>query len=163
MALAAKLPLSFFLMILVVILLFGKVRQSLIIWLTVPLSIIGVTTGLLLANKPFDFMALLGFLSLTGMLIKNGIVLIDEIDLEIAKGKETFQAVVDSALSRARPVSMAALTTIMGVAPLLFDPFFASMAVLIMCGLAFATLLTLFVVPILYTLLLNNPSKKIPS
>lgn len=152
MALAAKLPISFLLMILVVILLFGKVRQSLIIWLTVPLSIIGVTIGLLLARKPFDFMALLGFLSLTGMLIKNGIVLIDEIDLEISQGKEKFKAVVDSAISRARPVSMAALTTIMGVAPLLVDPFFASMAVLIMFGLAFATLLTLFVVPILYTL-----------
>lgn len=152
MALAAKLPLSFLLMILVVILLFGKVRQSLIIWLTVPLSIIGVTIGLLLARKPFDFMALLGFLSLTGMLIKNGIVLIDEIDLEISEGKEKFRAVVDSAISRARPVSMAALTTIMGVAPLLFDPFFASMAILIMFGLAFATILTLFVVPILYTL-----------
>jgi multidrug efflux pump subunit AcrB len=157
-ALAAKLPLSFLLMILVVILLFGKVRQSLIIWLTVPLSIIGVTTGLLLARKPFDFMALLGFLSLTGMLIKNGIVLIDQIDLEIAEGKERLKAVIDSAISRARPVSMAALTTIMGVAPLLFDPFFSSMSVLIMFGLAFATLLTLFVVPILYTLFFNIKS-----
>ncbi|MBX9787077.1 MAG: efflux RND transporter permease subunit [Alphaproteobacteria bacterium] len=155
MALAAKLPISFLLMILVVILIFGKVRQSLIIWLTVPLSIIGVTIGLLLARMPFDFMALLGFLSLTGMLIKNGIVLIDEIDIEISEGKERFKAVVDSSISRARPVSMAALTTIMGVAPLLFDPFFASMAVLIMFGLAFATILTLFVVPILYTLLFN--------
>lgn len=153
MALAAKLPLSFLLMILVVILLFGKVRQALIIWLTVPLSIIGVTIGLLLAQKPFDFMALLGFLSLTGMLIKNGIVLIDEIDLQISEGKEKLKAVIDSAISRARPVSMAALTTIMGVAPLLFDPFFSSMSVLIMFGLAFATILTLFVVPILYTLL----------
>jgi multidrug efflux pump subunit AcrB len=155
MALAAQLPASFILMVLVVILLFGKVRQSLIIWLTVPLSIIGVTVGLLSTQKPFDFMALLGFLSLTGMLIKNGIVLIDQIDLEIDSGKEKLKAVVDSAISRARPVSMAALTTIMGVAPLLFDPFFASMAVLIMSGLAFATLLTLFVIPILYTLFFN--------
>lgn len=156
-ALAAKLPVSFLLMILVVILLFGKVRQSLIIWLTVPLSIIGVTVGLLLAAKPFDFMALLGFLSLTGMLIKNGIVLIDQIDLEISEGKEKFKAVIDSAISRVRPVSMAALTTIMGVAPLLFDPFFASMAVLIMFGLAFATILTLFVVPVFYTLFFKIP------
>jgi len=152
MALAAKLPASFLLMILVVILLFGKVRQSLIIWLTVPLSIIGVTIGLLFTQKPFDFMALLGFLSLTRMLIKNGIVLIDQIDLEINEGKERLKAVIDSAISRVRPVSMAALTTIMGVAPLLFDPFFASMAVLIMSGLAFATLLTLFVIPVFYTI-----------
>ncbi len=151
-ALAANLPLSFLMMIIVVILLFSKVRQPLIIWLTVPLSIIGVTVGLLLFNRPFDFMALLGFLSLTGMLIKNGIVLIDQIDLEIAQGKEKLKAVIDSAVSRARPVSMAALTTILGVSPLIFDPFFASMAILIMFGLAFATLLTLFVVPILYTI-----------
>jgi len=162
-ALAAKLPASFLLMILVVILLFGKVRQSLIIWLTVPLSIIGVTIGLLSTQKPLDFMALLGFLSLTGMLIKNGIVLIDQIDLEINLGKEKLKAVIDSAISRARPVSMAALTTIMGVAPLLFDPFFASMAVLIMFGLAFATLLTLFVIPVLYTLFFSishNPKRE---
>lgn len=152
MALASKLPISFLLMVLIVILLFGKIRQPLIIWLIVPLSIIGVTIGLLLARKPFDFMALLGFLSLTGMLIKNGIVLIDQIDLEISEGKEKLKAVIDSAISRARPVSMAALTTIMGVAPLLFDPFFSSMSVLIMFGLAFATILTLFIVPVLYTL-----------
>ncbi len=151
-ALGSKLPLSFILMIIVVILLFSKIRQPLIIWLTVPLSIIGVTFGLLLANKPFDFMALLGFLSLTGMLIKNAIVLIDQIDLEIREGKEKLLAVVDSAVSRVRPVSLAALTTILGVAPLVFDPFFVSMAVLIMSGLAFATLLTLFVVPVLYTI-----------
>lgn len=156
-ALAANLPLSFLLMILVVILLFSKVRQPLIIWLTVPLSIIGVTIGLLLFYKPFDFMALLGFLSLTGMLIKNGIVLIDQIDLEIAEGKEKLTAVIDSAVSRARPVSMAAITTILGVSPLLLDPFFVSMAVLIMFGLAFATILTLFVVPILYTLFFKIP------
>ncbi len=151
-ALASKLPIGFVLMILVVILLFSKLKQPLIIWLTVPLSIIGVTIGLLIARKPFDFMALLGFLSLTGMLIKNAIVLIDQIDIDIAEGKEKLQAVVDSAISRARPVSLAALTTILGVAPLLFDPFFVSMAVLIMSGLAFATVLTLFVVPVLYTI-----------
>lgn len=159
-ALASKLPIGFVMMILVVILLFSKLKQPLIIWLTVPLSIIGVTIGLLIARKPFDFMALLGFLSLTGMLIKNAIVLIDQIDLDIAEGKEKLQAVVDSAISRARPVCLASLTTILGVAPLLFDPFFASMAVLIMSGLAFATMLTLFVVPVLYTVFFRIPYKK---
>jgi multidrug efflux pump subunit AcrB len=158
-ALNSKLPISFILMILVVILLFSKVKQPLIIWLTVPLSIIGVTIGLLLAREPFDFMALLGFLSLTGMLIKNAIVLIDQIDLEIAQGKEKFQAVVDSTVTRVRPVSLAALTTILGVAPLVFDRFFASMAVLIMSGLTFATVLTLFVVPVLYTIFFKIPAQ----
>jgi multidrug efflux pump subunit AcrB len=159
-ALGSKLPLSFMLMILTVILLFSRVRQPLIIWLTVPLSIIGVTAGLLIAGLPFDFMALLGFLSLTGMLIKNAIVLIDQIDIEILEGKEKFQAVIDSAVTRVRPVSMAALTTIMGVVPLLWDPFFKSMAMLIMSGLAFATVLTLFVVPVLYTIFFHIPYRE---
>lgn len=155
-ALGSKLPLSFVLMILVVILLFSKVLQPLIIWLTVPLSLIGVTIGLLLSGLPFDFMALLGFLSLTGMLIKNAIVLIDQIDIEVDQGKEIYEAVIDSTVSRVRPVTMAALTTIMGVVPLLLDPFFKSMAMLIMSGLAFATLLTLFVVPVLYTIFIGK-------
>ena len=158
-ALAAQLPMSVLAMILMVVLLFGALRQPLIIWLTVPLSVIGVYVGLFVADKPFDFMALLGFLSLSGMLIKNAIVLIDQIDLEIAEGKDRLQAVIDSSVGRVRPVSMAAVTTVLGMTPLLFDAFFSSMAVLIMFGLSFATLLTLYVVPILYTLLFKIPIK----
>jgi len=150
--LSTKLPMSFLLMFVIVFFLFGKAKQPLIIWLTVPLAIIGVTIGLLATNKPFDFMALLGFLSLTGMLIKNAIVLIDQIDLEIASGKEAFKAVIESSASRVRPVSMAAITTVLGMLPLIPDAFFTNMAVLIMSGLSFATLLTLFVIPILYTI-----------
>ncbi len=145
-------------MVLVVIFLFNAIRQPLIIWLTVPLSLIGVTIGLLLFKQPFGFMALLGLLSLSGMLIKNAIVLINQIDLEIGEGKERFLAVVDSGVSRLRPVAMAALTTILGMIPLLQDAFFISMAVTIMCGLAFATLLTLIVVPVIYTIFFRIPS-----
>jgi multidrug efflux pump subunit AcrB len=142
----------FGLMVLLVVILFNSIKKTLIIWLTVPLSIIGVTAGLLMFNQPFGFMALLGLMSLAGMLIKNAIVLIDQIDLEMKSGKVPFQAIVDSGVSRLIPVSMAALTTILGMTPLLQDAFFISMAVTIMFGLGFATILTLIVVPVLYAI-----------
>jgi multidrug efflux pump subunit AcrB len=148
--LSAKLPVIFLLMVLAVIILFNSIKKPLIIFLTVPLAIIGVTVGLLLMKQPFGFMALLGFLSLTGMLIKNSIVLIDEINMQIASGKNPFMAIVDSGVSRVRPVSMAAMTTVLGMIPLLTDAFFVAMAVTVMFGLAFATVLTLIVVPVLY-------------
>ena len=103
-------------------------------------------------------MALLGLMSLAGMLIKNAIVLIDEIDTQLAGGKEPFQAVVDSGTSRLIPVSMAALTTILGMIPLLKDAFFIAMAVTIMFGLGFATILTLVVVPVLYAIFFRVPN-----
>ena len=95
---------------------------------------------------------LLGLLSLAGMLIKNAVVLIDEIDTQLAGGKPGFEAIVDSGVSRLIPVSMAAATTILGMLPLLQDAFFIAMAVTIMFGLGFATLLTLIVVPVLYAI-----------
>jgi multidrug efflux pump subunit AcrB len=104
-------------------------------------------------------MAILGFLSLIGMLVKNSIVLVDEADSEIRAGKQKLTAVTDAAVSRARPVFLGALTTILGVAPLLADPFFKSMAVTIMFGLAFATLLTLIVIPLLYAILFKIPNQ----
>ena len=158
--LAASIPIYFGMMVLVVIFLFNAFRQPLIIWLTVPLSLIGVTAGLLIFNQPFGFMALLGVMSLSGMLIKNAIVLVDQINLEIREGKERFQAVVDSGVSRMMPVCMAALTTIMGMIPLLSDGFFVAMAVTIMFGLGFATVLTLIVVPVLYATFFKIPYKK---
>lgn len=148
--LLASLPMFIVIMVLVTISLFNSLRQPLIIWLTVPLAIIGVTVGLLTTQQPFGFMALLGFLSLMGMLIKNAIVLIDQINLELAEGKALLPAIVDSGASRLRPVAMAALTTAMGMIPLLFDAFFVSMAVTIIAGLMFATMLTMIVVPVLY-------------
>jgi len=97
-------------------------------------------------------MAILGILALTGMLIKNAIVLIDQFDDEINEGKPRMQAVIDAAVSRVRPVSLGVLTTVLGVIPLLWDPFFNSLAVVIICGLSFATILTLIVVPALYAI-----------
>jgi multidrug efflux pump subunit AcrB len=144
-------------MVLIVIFLFNAFRQPLIIFLTVPLAIIGVSGGLLSFSQPFGFMALLGFLSLTGMLIKNSIVLIEEINRQIAEGVDRFKAVVDSGVSRMRPVSMAAATTILGMIPLLQDAFFVAMAVTIMAGLLVATILTLVVVPVLYAIFFRIP------
>ncbi|PKM37445.1 MAG: MFS transporter [Gammaproteobacteria bacterium HGW-Gammaproteobacteria-10] len=151
-ALGAQLPAGFLVMLVISILLFGKVRQPLIIWLVVPMSVCGVVIGLLTANLPFTFMALLGLLSLSGMLMKNAIVLVDEIDAQILEGKHGHTAIVDAGVSRLRPVFLAAGTTILGMIPLLTDAFFASMAVTIMGGLAFATVLTLIAVPVLYAL-----------
>ncbi|CAG20790.1 efflux RND transporter permease subunit [Photobacterium profundum] len=143
-------PMGYLFMFLITIFLFNKVKEAVIVWATVPLAIIGVTTGLLVLNTPFGFMALLGFLSLSGMLVKNGIVLLDQIEIEISSGKDKYQAVVDAAVSRVRPVCMAAITTVLGMIPLLPDVFFKPMAVTIMFGLGFATVLTLIVVPVLY-------------
>lgn len=152
-AIFGSLPLGYLAMFAITVLLFNSVKQPLVIWATVPLAIVGVSAGLLLMNAAFSFMALLGLLSLSGMLIKNGIVLVDQINIELDSGKEPYKAVFDSGVSRVRPVAMAAITTILGMIPLLFDVFFQSMAVTIMFGLGFATVLTLIVVPVLYTML----------
>ncbi|MDG2304609.1 MAG: efflux RND transporter permease subunit [Candidatus Binatia bacterium] len=149
---AASLPMFFVMMVLIVIGLFNALRQPLIIWLMVPLALIGVTLGLLVTGQPFGFMSLLGFMSLSGMLVKNAIVLIDEIDLQRRNGLETYQAILDSGVSRLRPVAMAALTTALGMMPLFLDDFFISMAVTIVFGLMFATVLTMVVIPVLYSI-----------
>ncbi|OQQ10455.1 MFS transporter [Vibrio splendidus] len=151
-SLFTTMPMGYLFMFLITVFLFNSVKEPLIVWLTVPLALIGVTTGLLALNTPFGFMALLGFLSLSGMLLKNGIVLLDQIEIEMKSGKDPYVAVVDAALSRVRPVCMAAITTILGMIPLLPDIFFKPMAVTIMFGLGFATVLTLIVVPVLYRL-----------
>ena len=155
---ASTLPVFLLLMILTTIALFNSLKQPLIIWFCVPLALIGVTGGLLVTAQPFGFMALLGFLSLSGMLIKNAIVLIDQINLEISEGKELLTGIIDAGVSRLRPVSMAAATTALGMVPLLFDAFFVAMAVTIIFGLLFATVLTMVVVPVLYAVLYRVPS-----
>jgi len=109
-----------------------------------------VTWGLLLASQPFGFTSLLGFLSLSGMLIKNAIVLVDEIEIQKRQGSPLLRAIVDSGVSRLRPVAMAALTTALGLLPLFTDAFFIAMAVTIVAGLMVATVLTMIVVPVLY-------------
>ncbi|MEM9706453.1 MAG: efflux RND transporter permease subunit [Pseudomonadota bacterium] len=150
--LASTFPFAFGAMILTVVLLFNAVRQPAVIWLLVPLSIVGVVIGLVTTQIPLEFMGILGVLSLSGLLIKNAIVLVDQMDLEIGEGKPRFDAVVDSAASRVRPVLMGSLTTVLGVLPLITDAFFRSMAVVLVFGLSFATLLTLIVAPVLYAI-----------
>jgi multidrug efflux pump subunit AcrB len=159
-SLGATVPIFAGLMMLIVLMLFNSIRKTLVIWLTVPLSIIGVTVGLLTLNQPFGFMALLGLMSLSGMLIKNAVVLLDEINAQLDAGKAAFHAIVDSGVSRLIPVSMAASTTILGLIPLLGDAFFIAMAVTIMFGLGFATILTLIVVPVLYAVFFKVPHEQ---
>lgn len=159
-SLGRQLPLGFLVMLTISILLFNKVRQPLILWLVVPMSVTGMVLGLLISGLPFTFTALLGFLSLSGMLIKNAIVLVEEIDLRRASGDPDYDAVVAGSVSRLRPVVLAAGTTIFGMLPLLPDAFFASMAVTIMGGLAFASVLTLLAVPVLYAILFRIRSPR---
>jgi multidrug efflux pump subunit AcrB len=139
-------------MFILVVCLFNGLREAAIIFLCIPFSFVGVTLGLLAFSLPFGFMSILGFLGLTGMLVKNAIVLLDQVSVEVAAGKTRYQSVLDATISRLRPVTMAAGTTILGMAPLLFHPFFASMAATIMGGLLVATALTLVVVPVFYSL-----------
>jgi multidrug efflux pump subunit AcrB len=102
----------------------------------------------------------LGLLSLSGMLIKNGIVLVEEIDLVRETGKPLREAIVEASVSRLRPVMLAAITTILGMIPLLWDAFFVSMAVTIMGGLAFATILTLVAAPVFYLIFFARDEKR---
>ena len=140
------------LMFFIIVLLFNEMKPALIIFLTIPLALIGITAGLLGIGVSFGFMSLLGALSLAGMMIKNAIVLIDEIKLNIAQGQKEYDAIINAGLSRLNPVAMAAATTVLGVIPLIQDVFWVSMAVTIMAGLAFGTVLTMVIVPVLYTI-----------
>lgn len=151
-SLARQLPLSLIIMVLISVLLFNALRQPLIIWLLVPMSVNGVSLALLGTGLPFTFTALLGLLSLSGMLIKNGIVLVEEIDIvrEEQSKLSLSEAIVAASTSRLRPVILAAATTILGMLPLIWDAFFQSMAVTIMGGLAFASILTLIAAPVFY-------------
>ena len=138
------------------LLLFGKLTQPIVIWLTLPMILCGVVIGLVATNLPFTFPAFLGFLSLIGMLIKNCIVLIDEIDKKMDEDGATEQTILLASVSRLRPVLLATGTTILGMVPLLADSFFREMAVCIMSGLAFATVLTLVAIPVFYRIALRR-------
>ncbi len=157
-SLGRQLPFSMIVMVLISVLLFNALRQPLIIWLLVPMAVNGVSLALLGAGLPFTFTALLGLLSLSGMLIKNGIVLVEEIDLtrEAHPAMPLKDAIVTASTSRLRPVFLAAATTILGMLPLLTDAFFKSMAATIMGGLAFASVLTLIAAPVFYYVLFRG-------
>lgn len=149
-ALAANLPLTFFLMFVTLLFLFRTYRKPVVILLMLPLIFIGVVLGLLVFGKSFDFFSILGLLGLIGMNIKNAIVLVEQIDLETAAGTAPREAVVKATTSRIVPVAMASGTTILGMLPLLFDAMFGGMAATIMGGLLVASALTLFVLPVAY-------------
>jgi len=151
-ALAQPLPYVFALMVFIVVALFNSIRTTLLIWLVMPMAIIGVTVGLLVTGFPFGFMALLGVLALGGELIKNQIVVLSKIITEKAAGKDPYQAILDGGTSKVRPVCMVIITTVLGMIPLLKDPFFGAMAVCIMFGLSFAAFLSLIVTPVMYAI-----------
>ena len=155
-SLIARIPPALGLMFFITVLMFGRLRQPIVIWLTVPMIVCGVVIGLLATDLSFTFPAFLGFLSLSGMLIKNCVVLVDEIDKRFAEGTVDTGTLIAGSVSRLRPVLLAAGTTIAGMSPLLADAFFREMAVVIMSGLAFATLLTLIAVPVFYRLSLGK-------
>ena len=137
----------------IIVALFNAFRPPLIIIMVIPFALIGITFGLLVTNTPFGFIALLGGMSLIGMMIKNAVVLLDEIDQNLARGLARYQAVKQAAISRLSPVCNAAATTVFGVIPLMSDQFWIGLAVTIMFGLAFGTVLTMLVVPVLYAML----------
>jgi multidrug efflux pump subunit AcrB len=150
----ASMPQCLLAIVLLLVWQFNSFRRPGIIILTIPMAFAGALFGVFILRAPFDFFAILGLLSLAGVIINNGIVLIDRIDSARAGGREPYDAVVFAAVSRFRPIFMSAITTILGVTPLIIvgDPLFYSMAVVIATGLALGTLLTLVVVPVLYSL-----------
>lgn len=145
-------PIMLLLVIILIMLLLQDVRKLIIILLTVPMGTIGVFSGLLLFNSPLGFMAELGILALSGTIVRNSMVLVDQIDQHLAQGMEPLEAITESAIVRFRPIMLAAFTTVLGLIPLLFSQFWNSMAVSIACGLTGATLITLVLLPVLYAI-----------
>ena len=150
-------PIAIVIILAILIALFKDFRKPLMILLCLPLAVTGVVAGMLLANKEFGFVAIVGALGLVGMMIKNGVVLVDEVDVQIRSGKDRFLALVDASTSRLRPVFLAAMTTILGMIPLINDDMFGSLAVTIMGGLFIGTVITLVILPILYSLFFHIP------
>jgi multidrug efflux pump subunit AcrB len=137
----------------IVVALFNAFRPPIVIALVIPFALIGITSGLLVSGAAFGFVALLGGMSLIGMMIKNSVVLLDQVNNELAEGKAPYEALVHASMSRLRPVGLAAATTIFGMIPLLQDIFWVGMAITIMAGLTFGTVLTMILVPVFYATL----------
>ena len=151
-ALAARLPLTLILIIVLLVMLFGNYRDMMIIVATIPLIFIGVVVGLVISGKMFDFFSLLGLLGLVGMHVKSGVILLMRINELRNKGYSAYQATTKAATDRLTPVITASGTTVLALIPLLFDPMFGSMAATIMGGLIVATLLVIIVLPVTYTI-----------
>ena len=160
-AIAKYFPLAFLALVVILVALFGNFREPVIIICILPLSLIGIAVGMLLTGFDFGFFPIAGWLGLLGMIIKNVIVLIDEINVQHRSGVDLYTSIIEATVSRTRPVLMAATTTIFGMVPLLFDVAFGGMAATIIFGLTFATLLTLFVTPVLYVLFYKVKEKRV--
>ena len=154
-ALARYMPLTMVLIFIVLLLLFRNYREPAVILLMIPLIFIGVVLGLAVTGKVFNFFSLLGLLGLVGMNIKNAVVLVEQIGVLRAAGKDPYEALTSATRSRIVPVAMASGTTILGMLPLLFDSMFGAMAATIMGGLLVATLLTVCVLPVVYAIFYN--------
>jgi multidrug efflux pump subunit AcrB len=154
-AIAKFMPLMLLIFIIILTILYNSYKKMLIILLAVPLMMIGIVLSLFITGAPFGFFATLGVLGLIGMVIKNAVVLMDQVNIELAEGKDQYTAMVYAARSRVIPVSMAAGTTILGMIPLIPDPMFGGMAATIMGGLFAATLLTVIVIPVIYAIFYN--------
>ncbi|MDR0419308.1 MAG: efflux RND transporter permease subunit, partial [Prevotellaceae bacterium] len=148
-------PITVILILFILLLLFNNIKKLTLILLCIPFVAIGIIPILLLTGTPFTFMSIIGLLGLMGMMIKNEIVLVDEITYRIRQKEEPYQAVITSTINRTRPVVMASATTIMGVLPLIWDPMYSSLAVTIMSGLTAGTVTTLILLPIFYSLFFN--------
>ena len=142
----------------IMVFLFNGYRQTFIIFISIPLIVIGVTLGLMLAHKPLDFLSIVGMLSLVGMLAKNSIVLLDQVASDFASGKDRYLSIVETGVSRLRPVAMSAITTVLGMIPLIWDSMFGSMAVTIMGGLTVSTVLTMIFIPVMTAVFYKVPS-----
>ncbi|MGL4981140.1 MAG: efflux RND transporter permease subunit [Fusobacteriaceae bacterium] len=152
-AVVENVPIQLLTMFTICVLLFFNLKEPMIIFGMLPLALIGIAPGLLLTGRSFGFMSIIGLVSLTGMMIKNAIILIEEINFQIKTlGKDPFDAIIDSASGRIRPVTLAAGTTILGMLPLMKDPLYGDMAVTIIFGLTASTILTLMGIPLLYAI-----------
>jgi multidrug efflux pump subunit AcrB len=125
-------------------------KPPIVILLTIPFAVIGIAGGLLAFNVPFGFVALLGAMSLVGMMIKNAVVLLDQVNIYLGEGMSSYDSIIEAAVSRLRPVMLAAATTVLGVIPLLQDVFWIGLSVTLMAGLTLGSILTMVIVPVLY-------------
>ena len=156
------LPITIFLILGILLLLFNNWKKVILILICFPFVFCGITPSLLAFREPFTFMAIIGMMGLIGMMVKNAIVLVDEINrLVNEEGKHPYTAVIEATVSRVRPVTMASLTTIVGMIPLVGDPMYSSMAITIMGGLTVGTIITLILLPLFYTALfkIHKPEK----
>ncbi|MBQ7197377.1 MAG: efflux RND transporter permease subunit [Synergistaceae bacterium] len=154
---AVAFPPAILIMFVIMIFLFNGFRQTIIIFLSLPLILIGIVGGLWLMRMDVSFLAIVGLLSLVGMLAKNSIVLLDQVSADFEAGRDKYEAIVEDGISRLRPVAMSAVTTVLGMVPLIWDVMFGPMAVTIMAGLTVSTILTLLVIPVLTAVAYNVP------